>query len=76
MVSFLFSINKFNFLMFFWCFQVQMVERVGQGRMGEVWLARWRGENVAVKVTVLCRLLCGIGTITDPTQTNIRHNKS
>ena len=27
-----------------------MVERVGEGRMGEVWLARWRGENVAVKV--------------------------
>ena len=30
--------------------QVQMVERVGQGRYGEVWLARWRGERVAVKV--------------------------
>ena len=28
-----------------------MVDRVGQGRMGEVWLARWRGENVAVKVS-------------------------
>ena len=27
-----------------------MVERVGQGRYGEVWLARWRGERVAVKV--------------------------
>ena len=23
---------------------------VGKGRYGEVWLARWRGERVAVKV--------------------------
>ena len=30
--------------------QVQMQQRVGQGRYGEVWLARWRGERVAVKV--------------------------
>lgn len=30
--------------------QVQMSTRIGQGRYGEVWLARWRGEKVAVKV--------------------------
>ncbi len=30
--------------------QVQMQQKVGQGRYGEVWLARWRGERVAVKV--------------------------
>ena len=29
-----------------------MVDRVGQGRYGEVWLARWRGERVAVKVRI------------------------
>ena len=29
---------------------VQMQQMVGQGRYGEVWLARWRGERVAVKV--------------------------
>jgi hypothetical protein len=27
-----------------------MQQKVGQGRYGEVWLARWRGEKVAVKV--------------------------
>lgn len=27
-----------------------MVHSVGKGRYGEVWLARWRGEKVAVKV--------------------------
>lgn len=27
-----------------------MVNSVGKGRYGEVWLARWRGEKVAVKV--------------------------
>lgn len=27
-----------------------MVESIGKGRYGEVWLARWRGEKVAVKV--------------------------
>jgi len=27
-----------------------MQQKVGQGRYGEVWLARWRGERVAVKV--------------------------
>lgn len=27
-----------------------MVESVGKGRYGEVWLATWRGEPVAVKV--------------------------
>lgn len=30
--------------------QIQMVESIGKGRYGEVWLARWRGEKVAVKV--------------------------
>ncbi|XP_041982062.1 bone morphogenetic protein receptor type-1B isoform X2 [Aricia agestis] len=30
--------------------QIQMVESVGRGRYGEVWLARWRGQRVAVKV--------------------------
>merc|ERR1712079_281977 len=30
--------------------QVQMSSRIGQGRYGEVRLARWRGEKVAVKV--------------------------
>lgn len=30
--------------------QIQMVASVGKGRYGEVWLARWRGEKVAVKV--------------------------
>ena len=29
--------------------QVQMKRRIGQGRYGEVWLASWRGEKVAVK---------------------------
>jgi len=27
-----------------------MVEKIGHGRYGEVWLATWRGERVAVKV--------------------------
>uniref|UniRef100_A0A1B6BX14 receptor protein serine/threonine kinase n=1 Tax=Clastoptera arizonana TaxID=38151 RepID=A0A1B6BX14_9HEMI len=30
--------------------QIEMVHSVGKGRYGEVWLARWRGEKVAVKV--------------------------
>merc|ERR1712106_41845 len=30
--------------------QIQMVTSVGKGRYGEVWLAKWRGERVAVKV--------------------------
>ncbi|XP_017769395.1 PREDICTED: bone morphogenetic protein receptor type-1B isoform X2 [Nicrophorus vespilloides] len=30
--------------------QIQMVQSVGKGRYGEVWLAKWRGEKVAVKV--------------------------
>ncbi|XP_045476224.1 bone morphogenetic protein receptor type-1B-like isoform X2 [Harmonia axyridis] len=30
--------------------QIQMVQSVGKGRYGEVWLANWRGEQVAVKV--------------------------
>jgi len=29
--------------------QVQMVESIGAGRYGEVWMAKWRGERVAVK---------------------------
>ncbi|XP_045500794.1 bone morphogenetic protein receptor type-1B isoform X2 [Colias croceus] len=30
--------------------QIQMLESIGKGRYGEVWLATWRGEKVAVKV--------------------------
>ena len=30
--------------------QVQMTAKVGAGRYGEVWAAKWRGEKVAVKV--------------------------
>ncbi|GLH09114.1 Receptor protein serine/threonine kinase [Gryllus bimaculatus] len=30
--------------------QIQMVHSIGKGRYGEVWLAMWRGERVAVKV--------------------------
>ncbi|KAL7836085.1 hypothetical protein AOLI_G00273690 [Acnodon oligacanthus] len=30
--------------------QIQLVQQVGKGRYGEVWLGRWRGERVAVKV--------------------------
>ncbi|XP_071829493.1 bone morphogenetic protein receptor type-1B-like [Apostichopus japonicus] len=30
--------------------QVQLIRCVGKGRFGEVWKARWRGENVAVKI--------------------------
>lgn len=30
--------------------QVQLVESVGKGRYGEVWLAKWRDDKVAVKV--------------------------
>lgn len=30
--------------------QIQMMKLVGKGRYGEVWLANWRGEKVAVKV--------------------------
>lgn len=30
--------------------QIQMVESIGKGRYGEVWLAKWRDERVAVKV--------------------------
>lgn len=30
--------------------QIQMVKSVGKGRYGEVWLAKWREERVAVKV--------------------------
>lgn len=30
--------------------QIQMSHPIGKGRYGEVWLAKWRDENVAVKV--------------------------
>ena len=30
--------------------QVQMTAKIGAGRYGEVWAAKWRGEKVAVKV--------------------------
>uniref|UniRef100_T1ITM8 receptor protein serine/threonine kinase n=1 Tax=Strigamia maritima TaxID=126957 RepID=T1ITM8_STRMM len=30
--------------------QIQMVKSIGKGRYGEVWLAKWRGEKIAVKV--------------------------
>lgn len=30
--------------------QVQLVNNIGQGRFGEVWRGRWRGEDVAVKI--------------------------
>ncbi|XP_066509415.1 bone morphogenetic protein receptor type-1B-like [Hoplias malabaricus] len=30
--------------------QIQLERQVGKGRYGEVWLGRWRGESVAVKV--------------------------
>lgn len=30
--------------------QIQMVESIGKGRYGEVWLAKWRDERVATKV--------------------------
>uniref|UniRef100_A0A2P2I6X2 receptor protein serine/threonine kinase n=2 Tax=Hirondellea gigas TaxID=1518452 RepID=A0A2P2I6X2_9CRUS len=30
--------------------QIQLVESIGKGRYGEVWLGRWRGEKVAVKI--------------------------
>ncbi|XP_078005225.1 bone morphogenetic protein receptor type-1B-like [Phascolarctos cinereus] len=30
--------------------QVEMVQQIGKGRYGEVWMAKWRGEKVAVKL--------------------------
>ncbi|XP_040052056.1 bone morphogenetic protein receptor type-1B [Gasterosteus aculeatus] len=30
--------------------QIYMVKQIGKGRYGEVWMGRWRGEKVAVKV--------------------------
>ncbi|KAM9307328.1 bone morphogenetic protein receptor, type IBb [Pholidichthys leucotaenia] len=30
--------------------QIQMVKQIGKGRYGEVWMGKWRGEGVAVKV--------------------------
>uniref|UniRef100_T1IKD1 Serine/threonine-protein kinase receptor n=1 Tax=Strigamia maritima TaxID=126957 RepID=T1IKD1_STRMM len=32
--------------------QIQMVKSIGKGRYGEVWLAKWRDEKVAVKVFI------------------------
>ncbi|XP_068615088.1 bone morphogenetic protein receptor type-1B-like [Brachionichthys hirsutus] len=29
---------------------IQMVKQIGKGRYGEVWMGKWRGEKVAVKV--------------------------
>lgn len=30
--------------------QIQLVEILGKGRYGEVWMGRWKGESVAVKI--------------------------
>jgi len=30
--------------------QLVMIHTIGKGRYGEVWLAKWRGEKVAVKI--------------------------
>ncbi|XP_019742643.1 bone morphogenetic protein receptor, type IBb [Hippocampus comes] len=30
--------------------QIQMVKQIGKGRYGDVWMGKWRGERVAVKV--------------------------
>ncbi|KAK4873762.1 hypothetical protein RN001_013122 [Aquatica leii] len=30
--------------------QMEMIRSIGKGRYGEVWLAKWRGERVAVKI--------------------------
>nr|XP_033797755.1 bone morphogenetic protein receptor type-1A [Geotrypetes seraphini]XP_033797756.1 bone morphogenetic protein receptor type-1A [Geotrypetes seraphini] len=30
--------------------QINMVRQIGKGRYGEVWMGKWRGEKVAVKV--------------------------
>ena len=30
--------------------QITLIHTVGKGRYGEVWKAKWRGEDVAVKV--------------------------
>lgn len=30
--------------------QIQMIKQIGKGRYGEVWMGKWRGEKVAVKV--------------------------
>ena len=30
--------------------QITLVKSIGKGRYGEVWKAKWRGENVAVKI--------------------------
>ncbi|CAB1318344.1 unnamed protein product [Coregonus sp. 'balchen'] len=33
--------------------QIQMVKQIGKGRYGEVWMGRWRGERVAVKLYLI-----------------------
>lgn len=30
--------------------QITLIQSIGKGRYGEVWRAKWRGEDVAVKV--------------------------
>ncbi|KAL0979823.1 hypothetical protein UPYG_G00190230 [Umbra pygmaea] len=30
--------------------QIQMMKQIGKGRYGDVWMGKWRGERVAVKV--------------------------
>ena len=30
--------------------QIHLVKSIGKGRYGEVWKAKWRGENIAVKI--------------------------
>ena len=30
--------------------QIQLVEILGKGRYGEVWMGKWKGESVAVKI--------------------------
>lgn len=53
------TLNLFSFFFFIFVIsqvqrtiakQIQMVKQIGKGRYGEVWMGRWRGEKVAVKV--------------------------
>jgi len=30
--------------------QIQLIEILGKGRYGEVWMGKWKGEGVAVKI--------------------------
>lgn len=60
----LLALNKANGVYFFFFFffyrchqvqrtiakQIQMVKQIGKGRYGDVWMGKWRGERVAVKV--------------------------